>query len=159
MVCSRMTRRRAGDPSSESIIEIELRNFSTGAPHALTSRPTLHVMHYQAVSGRCHVSIEIVGDYLALLVLYLSPIVLTSDHFYLFDWKKGTLIMARLPSYFKAVEATDLEYFRHLILIITHTTPSSSCRLSSSFSPISEPNLSISFTYLLPYFHIPDLSH
>jgi hypothetical protein len=55
-------------------------------------------MNSNVIAGRCHVSIEIVGDYLALLVLYMSPIIVVSDRFFVFDWKAGTHIMVRMLS-------------------------------------------------------------
>jgi hypothetical protein len=85
------------DPGT--IIELELLNFSTRTPHKLASCPKIHLATtITLASGRLGISLEVVGDNLALLLFHMGfQDMVSYDHFFLFDWKKGTLKVVRLP--------------------------------------------------------------
>ncbi|KII91570.1 hypothetical protein PLICRDRAFT_513043 [Plicaturopsis crispa FD-325 SS-3] len=71
---------------SDVVVEIVLLDFFTGKPHAAAAHPVLNTEISAKSSLTLTISIEIVGDYLALIVgRYYS----LSD-FILYDWKTGT---------------------------------------------------------------------
>jgi hypothetical protein len=82
------------DVRSRIVIEIHLLDLFTGTPHSSAAKSTLFVTDAMPHTGRCIISMEIVGDILALLVAYPHGDE-TPDEIYIFDWKKGELVMVR----------------------------------------------------------------
>jgi hypothetical protein len=70
-------------------LEIQLLSFSTGLPHPLAEQPIIFIASISLVLDQSNVLIEIVGDYLALLITF--PLVQDAnvDKFFLVRWKKG----------------------------------------------------------------------
>jgi hypothetical protein len=70
-------------------LEIRLLRFSTGQPHPLAERPIIHITTKSLLLGHCNVLIEIVGDFLALLITFPWARNEQEDMFFLVRWKKG----------------------------------------------------------------------
>ena len=70
-------------------LEIRLLSFSTGQPHPLAEEPTIFIASISLILGHCNVLIEIVGDFLALLVTFPLVRDASVDMFFLLRWKKG----------------------------------------------------------------------
>ncbi|KAN0118369.1 hypothetical protein V8E52_005345 [Russula decolorans] len=79
-----------GGPSERRMtLEIRLLRFSTGQPHPLAERPIIHITTKSLLLGHCNVLIEIVGDFLALLITFPWARNEQEDMFFLVRWKKG----------------------------------------------------------------------
>jgi hypothetical protein len=70
-------------------LEIRLLRFSTGQPHPLAEQPIIFITTKSLLLGHCNVLIEIVGDFLALLVTFPWAQNEHEDMFFLVRWKKG----------------------------------------------------------------------
>jgi hypothetical protein len=70
-------------------LEIRLLRFSTGQPHPLAERPIIFITTKSLLLGHCNVLIEIVGDFLALLITFPWARNEQEDMFFLVRWKKG----------------------------------------------------------------------
>jgi hypothetical protein len=70
-------------------LEIRLLSFSTGQPHPLAEQPIIFITTKSLLLGHCNVLIEIVGDFLALLVTFPWAQNEHEDMFFLVRWKKG----------------------------------------------------------------------
>jgi len=70
-------------------LEIRLLSFSTGQPHPLAEQPVLFITKKSLLLGHCNVLIEIVGDFLALLITFPWARNENEDMFFLVRWKKG----------------------------------------------------------------------
>jgi hypothetical protein len=77
-----------------NVIEIQLLQFSTSKPHPSAKLQPLTVAILKQESGRPDISLEILGRYLAIVVSNGKWVPDIWDQFVLFDWKKGTIIMA-----------------------------------------------------------------
>jgi hypothetical protein len=76
------------------VLEIHLLNLFTGTAHQLAAKPILNISDLPLRNGRCTISIEIIGDILAMLVMFpFSQQGNVSDYMYIFDWKMGELSM------------------------------------------------------------------
>jgi hypothetical protein len=75
------------------VLEIHLLNLFTGAAHQLAAKPILNISDLPLRNGRCTISIEIIGDILAMLVMFPFSHGIVSDYMYIFDWKIGELSM------------------------------------------------------------------
>jgi hypothetical protein len=73
------------------ILEIQLLRFSTGQPHPLTKQPTIFITTKAVFIGYTIVNIEIVGDFLALLITFNEGQDENEDMFFLVHWKKGEM--------------------------------------------------------------------
>jgi hypothetical protein len=71
------------------ILEIRLLRFSTGQPHPLAEQPTIFITTKAVFIGYTVVNIEIVGDFLALLITFNEGQDENEDMFFLVRWKKG----------------------------------------------------------------------
>ncbi|KAH9059215.1 hypothetical protein EDB87DRAFT_1737680, partial [Lactarius vividus] len=70
-------------------LEIRLLSFSTGLPHPLAEEPIIFIASISLIPGDCNVLIEIVGEYLALLITFPWAQDANEDMFFLLRWKKG----------------------------------------------------------------------
>ncbi|TFY76209.1 hypothetical protein EWM64_g7803, partial [Hericium alpestre] len=70
-------------------LELRLLSLSTGQAHPQASQPIVFLAQRSSHFGRCSVLIEIVGDYLVLLLSFPWMRAGTGDAFYLVNWKKG----------------------------------------------------------------------
>ena len=105
--CNKLTSRRKPDKNSltdrHHTLEIRLLSFSTGEHHPLAEQPIILIESISLILGHCNVLIEIVGEYLALLITFQSARVANMDTFFLVLWKKGEAhrvsISRPLPSF------------------------------------------------------------
>jgi hypothetical protein len=94
------------DPTSVNFtLEVILIKFSTGDYHDNARRPIISVNDSTVFQGPPSVNIEIVGENLALVVLYPRDIYGTRNLFYLYDWKRGTRKMVCCKSREHSVSA------------------------------------------------------
>jgi hypothetical protein len=63
--------------------------FSTGHPHPLAAHPTLHIHTVSASVGLPGISIEIVGENLAISLVYLNEPTRDLDSLHIFNWYSG----------------------------------------------------------------------
>ena len=70
-------------------MEIRLLSFSTGRPHPLAEQPIIFITKTSLHFGHCSVVIEIVGDFIALLISFSSARDEHEDMFFLVRWKRG----------------------------------------------------------------------
>jgi len=72
------------------ILEMRLLRFSTGQPHPLAEQPIIFITTKTVFLGDTTVNIEIVGDFLALLITFdEEEDSENEDMFFLVRWKKG----------------------------------------------------------------------
>jgi hypothetical protein len=77
-------------PSDRNMtLEIRLLSFSTGQPHPLAEQPIIFITSKSLLLGHCNVLIEIVGEFLALLITFPWARNENEDMFFLVRWKKG----------------------------------------------------------------------
>ncbi|KAI0312459.1 hypothetical protein OF83DRAFT_1146144 [Amylostereum chailletii] len=85
-----LTSKPEGDgPADDISYRIHLLSFSTGRPHPSASQPVVFVTSQSRSLGHVNVAIEIVGDYLALMITYPWARGFGVDTFYLLNWRKG----------------------------------------------------------------------
>ncbi|KAJ7879352.1 hypothetical protein B0H13DRAFT_2278870 [Mycena leptocephala] len=114
-------------------IDIQLRQFSTGAPHPLATHPVLHIHNAELVHGMPAVSIEIVGETLAISLLYWNFETREMDTLHLYNWKSGVSRMSPLT-----VCNTGLVFLTPEILIVPNSLQST---LEVYQIPLSEPGM------------------
>ena len=78
-------------------LEFRLFNFSTGQPHPLAEEPIIFITKKSVRLGPCDVLIEIVGDFLALLITFPWSSGEDDDDFFLVRWKKGKIHRVSAP--------------------------------------------------------------
>ncbi|KAI9450185.1 hypothetical protein BJY52DRAFT_1175761 [Lactarius psammicola] len=76
-------------------LEIRLLSFSTGQPHPLAENPIIFIASLSLILGHCNVLIEIVGEFLALLITFPWARDANEDMFFLLRWKKGDVYFLR----------------------------------------------------------------
>ena len=90
-----------GPSDRHHTLEIRLLSFSTGQPHPLAEQPIIFIASKSVILDDVNVLIEIVGEYLALLITYVLD--RSVDMFFLMRWKKGEAhrvsISQHLPSF------------------------------------------------------------
>ena len=64
-------------------------SFSTSQPHPLAEQPIVFIASISLILGHCNVLIEIVGEYLALLITFPLVRDASVDMFFLVRWEKG----------------------------------------------------------------------
>ncbi|KAJ7108338.1 hypothetical protein C8R44DRAFT_857810 [Mycena epipterygia] len=77
-------------------VDVVLLKFSTGEPHPLAKHPTLHIHDASIIRGKPGIAIEIVGQNLALSLVYWGDDERDLDIFHLYNWKLGSQKMAPL---------------------------------------------------------------
>ncbi|KAI0285737.1 hypothetical protein BC826DRAFT_1109157 [Russula brevipes] len=70
-------------------LEMRLLSFSTGQPHRHAEKPIIFITTKSVLLGHCNVLIEIVGDFLALLITFPWAQNEHEDMFFIVRWKKG----------------------------------------------------------------------
>ena len=70
-------------------LELRLLSFSTGHSHPLAEQPVIFITSESLPLEGCKVVIEIVGDFLVLLITFLRAQDEHEDIFFLVHWKKG----------------------------------------------------------------------
>jgi hypothetical protein len=75
--------------SGSEILEIQLLQFSTGKPHPSAQQPVMFLA--KSIYINSSVSIEIVGDHLAIILK--QHLLLCLPTFVLYDWKTGKINM------------------------------------------------------------------
>ncbi|KAF8880300.1 hypothetical protein BD779DRAFT_1446352 [Infundibulicybe gibba] len=78
-------------------LELNLLSFKTRNPHPLAEKSNILIGSISQM--RPSISIEIVGDHLALATTYTSNASQPPDHFYLWDWKTGALLIDHKAEY------------------------------------------------------------
>ncbi|KII91517.1 hypothetical protein PLICRDRAFT_173354 [Plicaturopsis crispa FD-325 SS-3] len=106
--------RRPGHAGT-NVIEITLREFATGRPHPAAAQPTLHICTVPEILVRCSVSLEIVGDYLALLLIF--PQARAIGAFHLYNWKTGRSIRKKHTS---RGSYSSLAFLAHDLILVTN---------------------------------------
>ncbi|KAF7335661.1 hypothetical protein MVEN_02221100 [Mycena venus] len=101
-------------------IDVLLLSFSTGASHPLAAHPTLHIHDVEVTRNRPGVSIEIVGQTLALSLVYWSYELRDMDTLHLYNWKSGAMKMDPFPVY-----NTGLVFLTHDILVLPNSVEES----------------------------------
>ena len=81
------------------ILEIKLLRFSTGQPHPVAEQPIIFITTKNMFLGCTNVQIEIVGDFLALLINFKEEQDENEDMFYLVHWKKGETYCVSHPRF------------------------------------------------------------
>ena len=85
-----------GQPSNNpTTLEMRLLSFSTGQPHPLAEQPIIFIMSMSPLLGHCNVLIEVVGEFLALLITF--PAARDEVKFFLVRWKRGETHSMSLP--------------------------------------------------------------
>ncbi|KAJ7697230.1 hypothetical protein B0H17DRAFT_1328952 [Mycena rosella] len=77
-------------------IDVLLLKFSTGLPHPLAANPTLHIHNVEVQSGHPGISIEIVGENLAISLVYWTDQQRDMDTLHIYNWNTGLPKMAPL---------------------------------------------------------------
>jgi len=76
-------------PSDRNMIfQFHLLSFSTGRSHPLAEQPVIFISTKSLPLGICNVVIEIVGDFLVLLVTFLEELD-ENEMFFVVLWKRG----------------------------------------------------------------------
>jgi hypothetical protein len=78
-----------------NLLQLSASKASVVRHHPLATRPVMPIISYPTRHGQCSLSMEIVGPYLALLIIFpysIRPV----DKLYIFDWKKGAMLFVRL---------------------------------------------------------------
>ncbi|KAH9980744.1 hypothetical protein BJV74DRAFT_85796 [Russula compacta] len=78
-------------PDNHMTLECRFLSFSTGRPHPLAEEPIIFITKKSTRLGPCDVLIEIVGDFLALLITFPWSRGENDDEFFLVRWKKGEI--------------------------------------------------------------------
>jgi len=78
-----------GSMERRMTFEIHLLSFSTGQHHPSAQQPIIFITTKSLLLGHCNVLIEIVGDFLALLITFPWARSEDEDMFFLVRWKKG----------------------------------------------------------------------
>ncbi|KAJ7223852.1 hypothetical protein B0H12DRAFT_1150284 [Mycena haematopus] len=97
-------------------IDVLFFKFSTGAPHPLAAQPTLHIHDVETTRGRPSISIEFVGQNLALSMVYWSFARRDGDALHLYNWQSGAIRMDPLP-----ICNTGLAFLTKDILILPNS--------------------------------------
>ncbi|KAJ6555992.1 hypothetical protein B0H19DRAFT_1262115 [Mycena capillaripes] len=128
-------------------IEVQLRQFSTGAHHPRAAQTTLHIQDVDREHGRPVFSIEILGETLALSMMFWSYERRDLDGLHLYNWKSGVLRMTPFTVY-----NTGLVFLSPEILLV----PNSIAETLEVFviPPTSEEGTA---PYLTHSFHLPQL--
>ena len=71
------------------ILQLRLLSFSTGLPHPLAEQPVIFIAAKSLPLGNCYALIEIVGDFLVLIIAFLRRWNENEDMIFLVRWKKG----------------------------------------------------------------------
>jgi hypothetical protein len=78
-----------GPSGRNTILQLRLLSFSTGLPHPLAGLPVIFIATRRLPLGDRNVLIEIVGDFLVLLITFLGRWNKNKDMIFLVRWKKG----------------------------------------------------------------------
>jgi len=71
------------------ILQLHLLSFSTGQPHPFAEQPIIFIAAKSPPLGICNAVVEIVGDFLVLLIGFLEEWNENEDMFFVVLWKKG----------------------------------------------------------------------
>jgi len=71
------------------ILQLRLLSVSTGQPHPLAEQPVIFIATKSLPLGDPNVLIDLVGDFVVLLVTFLEEWNENEDMFFLVSWKKG----------------------------------------------------------------------
>ena len=71
------------------ILQLHLLSFSTGQPHPFAEQPIIFIAAKAPPLGICNAVVEIVGDFLVLLIVFLEEWNENEDMFFVVLWKKG----------------------------------------------------------------------
>ncbi|KAJ6496200.1 hypothetical protein C8R45DRAFT_155335 [Mycena sanguinolenta] len=98
-------------------IDVMFFKFSTGTSHPLAAKQILHIHDAETFRNRPAISIEIVGQTLALAVVYWNFHRHDADGLHLYNWKSGECKMDSLP----IVNTTGFAFLTKDILIVTNS--------------------------------------
>ncbi|KAJ6612856.1 hypothetical protein B0H10DRAFT_2222746 [Mycena sp. CBHHK59/15] len=85
-----VTRSPCEDDPQWMSLDVMLLDFSTGKPHELATNPIIHIHDIEASRGPPGITMEIVGENLALLIVYWHDENVDMDTVHVYDWKLGT---------------------------------------------------------------------
>lgn len=72
-----------------TILQLQLLSFSTGRPHPLAKQPVIFLTTKSLPLGNPTVLIEVVGDFVILMVAFLEEWNENENMFFLVRWKEG----------------------------------------------------------------------
>ena len=122
----------SSDEDKDMTLEIRLLEFSTGRPHSLAEEPIIFIIRKNMRLGPCDVLIEIVGDFLALLITFPWSRSENEDEFFLVRWKKGETHRVSAPKSY---------HISTLLLMLYVEFQFSTWRTSPCFSFLSQDTL------------------
>jgi hypothetical protein len=70
-------------------LQLQLLSFSTGRPHPLAEQPVIFIATKSLPLGNPTVLIEVVGDFVILMVAFLEEWNENENMFFLVRWKEG----------------------------------------------------------------------
>ncbi|KAF8880299.1 hypothetical protein BD779DRAFT_1675995 [Infundibulicybe gibba] len=97
IITSRLDLGSTDTENSRFRLELNLLSFKTKEPHPLAEKPNILIGNISRVKPS--ISIEIVGDHLALATTYTFNLSQPPDHFYLWNWKTGALLIDHEAGY------------------------------------------------------------
>ena len=78
-----------GPPGEITILQLQLLSFSTSLPHPLAEQPVIFIAAKSLPLGNCYALIDIVGEFLVLIITFLERWNENEDMIFLVRWKKG----------------------------------------------------------------------
>ncbi|KAJ6533472.1 hypothetical protein B0H19DRAFT_442518 [Mycena capillaripes] len=108
------------DNAQKLSIDVLFPKFSTGHPHPLATQPTLHIHTVPISVGLPGISIEIVGENLAISLVYWREPTRDLDSLHIFNWYSGLPKMAPM-----GVTNTGLVFLTPSTLLVPNTASAS----------------------------------
>ena len=100
---------------------MRLLNFSTSQPHPLAEQPTIPITSISPFLGHCNALIEVVGDFLALLISFPEAREENEDRFFLVRWKKGETHSMKLPELWHVPQSSEWEALTSFAFLLQDT--------------------------------------
>ena len=100
-------RRRLGNPGfcqlDLNLLQLSKSKDSVATHHPKAKKPLIPIMQYPFEDGHCSIAAEIVGPYLALLIVFPgnrnSP-----DRLWVFEWQTGNVKFVGLPVVYSTIQ-------------------------------------------------------
>ena len=86
---------------------MRLLSFSTGQLHPLAEQPIIPIISISPLLGHGDVLIEVVGDFLALLIVFPGARDENEDKFFLVRWKRGETHFMSLPELWSVPQSSE----------------------------------------------------
>jgi len=111
-----------GHPSNKpTTLEMRLLSFSTGQPHPLAEQPIIPITSISPLLGHCNALIEVVGDFLALLISFPEARDENEARFFLVRWKKGETHSMKLPELWHVPQSSEWEALTSFAFLLQDT--------------------------------------